>query len=419
MKKYLIIIITIIILAVILGGGYYIYSKLEQQKPVACTTEAKICPDGSSVGRTGPNCEFASCSNPSSLTLNQLENASYDVSSEGLYFSTGMFGPQDKNFNPKALKLVNGLYSFGPEHKVLPSQCTENVTHSVSIKKNSDGSPMVAFGDLNGDGVSDAVVMLNLTYEENNQTGPHDYCSPDGKTSSSDSEPMLVVFINKNNQPMQVDQYMGRSVGTSDYKIEDMENLKIQGSIINLTEKSAQEVYKLVSNKLVKVGPSFVASNIPADWKTYTNNNLGITFQYPDSANLSVNDSVAAQKELQTKEGDVSVSVDSKDFKSCVQFDVVIPTEIIVNQTPFYQTKEGDAAMGTYHTEIQYATVKDGKCYSINLQYFTHNCSNYLPLEQGNTQQAQGYNKCLADNKSATALEDVLNGIMSTFKFNN
>lgn len=29
--------------------------------PVACTREAKVCPDGSAVGRTGPNCEFAEC----------------------------------------------------------------------------------------------------------------------------------------------------------------------------------------------------------------------------------------------------------------------------------------------------------------------------------------------------------------------
>jgi hypothetical protein len=27
----------------------------------ACTMEAKICPDGSAVGRTGPNCEFTPC----------------------------------------------------------------------------------------------------------------------------------------------------------------------------------------------------------------------------------------------------------------------------------------------------------------------------------------------------------------------
>src|SRR5574342_37522 len=30
-------------------------------QPKACTEEAKLCPDGSAVGRTGPNCEFAPC----------------------------------------------------------------------------------------------------------------------------------------------------------------------------------------------------------------------------------------------------------------------------------------------------------------------------------------------------------------------
>lgn len=31
---------------------------LPEPEPVACTMEAKLCPDGSYVGRTGPNCEF-------------------------------------------------------------------------------------------------------------------------------------------------------------------------------------------------------------------------------------------------------------------------------------------------------------------------------------------------------------------------
>jgi hypothetical protein len=30
----------------------------------ACTAEAKVCPDGSAVGRTGPNCSFAACPPP-------------------------------------------------------------------------------------------------------------------------------------------------------------------------------------------------------------------------------------------------------------------------------------------------------------------------------------------------------------------
>lgn len=29
--------------------------------PVACTMDAKVCPDGSTVGRSGPNCEFEEC----------------------------------------------------------------------------------------------------------------------------------------------------------------------------------------------------------------------------------------------------------------------------------------------------------------------------------------------------------------------
>lgn len=30
-------------------------------EPQACTTEAKLCPDGSTVGRQGSNCEFVAC----------------------------------------------------------------------------------------------------------------------------------------------------------------------------------------------------------------------------------------------------------------------------------------------------------------------------------------------------------------------
>ena len=33
----------------------------DKNQPQACTQEAKICPDGTAVGRTGPNCEFAQC----------------------------------------------------------------------------------------------------------------------------------------------------------------------------------------------------------------------------------------------------------------------------------------------------------------------------------------------------------------------
>jgi len=46
-------------------AGYLNYSIWQSSakisKQVPCTMEAKLCPDGSYVGRTGPNCEFAPC----------------------------------------------------------------------------------------------------------------------------------------------------------------------------------------------------------------------------------------------------------------------------------------------------------------------------------------------------------------------
>lgn len=41
--------------------GAYFLGKNNSNQQVACTQEAKICPDGSSVGRTGPQCEFSPC----------------------------------------------------------------------------------------------------------------------------------------------------------------------------------------------------------------------------------------------------------------------------------------------------------------------------------------------------------------------
>jgi len=56
-------IITICIFAVIAGlvGFGYFFGFKNPEKPVACTQEAKLCPDGSYVGRVSPKCDFAPC----------------------------------------------------------------------------------------------------------------------------------------------------------------------------------------------------------------------------------------------------------------------------------------------------------------------------------------------------------------------
>lgn len=65
------IIVSIIVLVVFAAGITLIYLFVKPRgNPVYCTMEAKICPDGTAVGRSGPNCEFAEC--PVSETNNWI-----------------------------------------------------------------------------------------------------------------------------------------------------------------------------------------------------------------------------------------------------------------------------------------------------------------------------------------------------------
>jgi hypothetical protein len=61
-NPYIFILLGTLLLGIGGIGGYFLANKqITTPASRACTLEAKICPDGSSVGRTGPNCEFAPC----------------------------------------------------------------------------------------------------------------------------------------------------------------------------------------------------------------------------------------------------------------------------------------------------------------------------------------------------------------------
>lgn len=65
MKKQLLIITCVALLA---AGCQKVSVKPNPTPgPVACTMEAKLCPDGRYVARTGPNCEFTACPEIKSL----------------------------------------------------------------------------------------------------------------------------------------------------------------------------------------------------------------------------------------------------------------------------------------------------------------------------------------------------------------
>lgn len=61
MKRYAIGIIALVLSLVVALWVWDIRTAKAPTGEQACTQEAKLCPDGSAVGRTGPNCEFAQC----------------------------------------------------------------------------------------------------------------------------------------------------------------------------------------------------------------------------------------------------------------------------------------------------------------------------------------------------------------------
>lgn len=70
MRRILAVIISVAILIGIVWVAFSFFKKEKQGKEISCTAEARVCPDGSTVGRSGPKCEFSLCPR----TILQTEN---------------------------------------------------------------------------------------------------------------------------------------------------------------------------------------------------------------------------------------------------------------------------------------------------------------------------------------------------------
>jgi len=86
MKKSLIILGIIIVL--ILLGVYLFSDKQKNEEQVFCTMDAKMCPDGSFVGRIAPNCEFAPCPNVPETKIDFERNGVITANNPGQKLNT-------------------------------------------------------------------------------------------------------------------------------------------------------------------------------------------------------------------------------------------------------------------------------------------------------------------------------------------
>ena len=76
MKKLLIIVVVGVLLCALLGVRTFLVVRKQAQEK-ACPALAKICPDGSTVSMTGPNCAFAAC--PDTLNIPSVVDSDIDT----------------------------------------------------------------------------------------------------------------------------------------------------------------------------------------------------------------------------------------------------------------------------------------------------------------------------------------------------
>jgi len=112
--KVLIFVIIFFLLAASGVAGFFIYRNSNTNpEQVACTMEAMICPDGSSVGRTGPNCEFSPCpttaTSPTSTPL--LDTSNWNTYSNPEYNYEFKYPPEFYSDNPEGFIYSENNYA--------------------------------------------------------------------------------------------------------------------------------------------------------------------------------------------------------------------------------------------------------------------------------------------------------------------
>lgn len=143
-------------------AGYLNYSifVLNLEKSFACTMEAKLCPDGSYVGRTGPKCEFSEC--PATKTIN-LFYYDYDL---------------DKDESGNIACSRNGLVPVKREIPITQAPIQDAIklllSGNLTVEEHAQGInteyPLEGLS-LKGASLKDGVLMLEFSDSQNKTVG--------------------------------------------------------------------------------------------------------------------------------------------------------------------------------------------------------------------------------------------------------
>ncbi len=373
-KGVALLVVIIIILAVILIAGgaiYYYYATNMQPKPVACTMEAKICPDGSSVGRGGPNCEFASC--PSQIIGWKIyKNFGIEFQypdSWGSPQETTSADYQQINFdiNPSVSSFSASIQPF-----LNPTTGQTETLDQMMSRYLANDKYINSINDISANSIKGKEIIFNSAV--------------DGKPYS------IEAFF-----PFDSKSFVSFSADIKSIPV-DMFNKIIF-------------TFKLDNASVVKKDPA-------TGLLIYKNN--GIQFEYPEKFNTnyaSLNLQVSVQK----------IDNSKMDSNGCYPGGIngagnANPTTLLtINNTKFCYTTSSDVGAGQLYTSYDYTTFSHGNAYIIDYVVHTSNgCGAYANSTDINAPGNERYKECLDFGKNYESIvTKPIQDSIATFKFIN
>lgn len=197
---------------------------IDEHEQRACTMEAKICPDGTAVGRTGPNCEFAPCGNETIpvtersrffcengdiidiafdkteliLTFSEHEYTLFQATSTlGVRFVSSDESVVFININNVASVEINGEHSASACTIPNIAYETENTTRQIEITGFAAGmtieSPLTINGTARGPWYFEANFPIVLTDWDGNIIAEH-YATAEGEWMTEEFVPFTATL---------------------------------------------------------------------------------------------------------------------------------------------------------------------------------------------------------------------------------
>lgn len=151
--------VALVVILVVIGiGGFMYRNALEHPitttpTPTACTAEAKICPDGTSVGRTGPRCEFALCAFPNAedtaINISFVVPLGYTINSDAISSDESLravFDKPSKGSVPHSIIIRRYVIPEGKKGEDVIRANTMLESSGMSVKSMKEFKPVIING---------------------------------------------------------------------------------------------------------------------------------------------------------------------------------------------------------------------------------------------------------------------------------